>query len=295
MTDTISGTRVERLNVASVKRFRDIDELMADDLGPGRLMADELLSVAGLNLDLTDEQRVTLSRQEVAAVLDAGVRFEAVLMAGFAMQIVAHPDLADPRATYLLHEIGEETRHSRLFIDLLVKIGDRAKNPLAKWPLSAIDRISIPHVLKRPALLYTLVLGGEEIPDLIQKRVSEHPESDPHLAAVNRYHRSEEARHLSFARTLLPEVWATASWSDRFAVRHIAPMVIGGMWDTLVHPGVYAAAGLPGWKTWNAVRHDPARIAVRHEATRPVLTSLLEAGVMAEGRIPRGWHQLCGV
>ena len=48
-----------------------------------------------------------------------GVRFESVLMAGFSMEIVNRRDLTDPRVTYLLHEMGEETRHSRLFVRLL--------------------------------------------------------------------------------------------------------------------------------------------------------------------------------
>ena len=50
------------------------------------------------------------------------------------------------------------------------------------------------------------MLAGEEIPDLMQKLASEHPETDPLLAEVNRYHRQEEARHLAFARMRLPEL-----------------------------------------------------------------------------------------
>jgi hypothetical protein len=41
-----------------------------------------------------------------------GVRFESVLMAGFSMEILGRRDLTDPRVTYLLHEMGEETRHA---------------------------------------------------------------------------------------------------------------------------------------------------------------------------------------
>src|SRR5213078_1730618 len=98
------------------------------------------------------------------------------------------------------------------------------------------------------------------------------------------YHRAEEARHLAFARATLADQFAKASWTDRFAVRHVAPLVIGDMFRFLVHPGVYEAAGLPGWKTWKAANATPERVAVRHEATRPVLGALLDAGIVKPGR-----------
>ncbi|MBW3643507.1 MAG: hypothetical protein KY447_11395 [Actinobacteria bacterium] len=65
-------------------------------LGDGRLVADDLLSVAGIDLDLTSGQRVLLSREEVAAIAEEGTRFEAVLTAGFALQMSKAPDLTDP-------------------------------------------------------------------------------------------------------------------------------------------------------------------------------------------------------
>ena len=55
-------------------------------------------------------------------------------------------------------------------------------------------------VLNRPAVFCVLVLAGEEIPDLFQKKIADHPETDPFVRDVNHYHRMEEARHLAFAR-----------------------------------------------------------------------------------------------
>jgi hypothetical protein len=150
-------------------------------------------------------------------------------------------------------------------------------------------------IIRRPALLDVLVLAGEEIPDLLQKKAAEHPDTDPFLAEVNRYHRQEEARHLAFARTVLPEEWRAASWADRFAVRHVAPLVIRDMFRLLVHPGVYETVGLPGWATWRAVNRSSERVALRHEATRQVLDAMIRAKVFGPGRVPRGWRDLCGV
>jgi hypothetical protein len=287
--------KIERLSAVSLRRTIEPDVEVTGELGAGAVLSPELLSVAGLGLELSDDQLVKLSREEVASILDAGLRFEAILMAGFSFQLALQRDFTDPRVVYALHEMGEETRHSRLFARLLGQLGPTARNPLDHPVPRAVQRVGMGAIIRRPALLDVLVLAGEEIPDLLQKKASEHPDTDPFLAEVNRYHRQEEARHLAFARTVLPEQWSRASWTDRFAVRHIAPLVIRDMFRFLVHPGVYETVGLPGWPTWRAANRSAERVALRHEATRPVLEAILQAEVVAPGRVPRGWRRLCGV
>ena len=287
--------RVAKLNNASARRIIDPDKELPGQIGPGQVIADELLSTAGLDLDLTPEQKAKLSREEIAAIADAGIRFEAVLTAGFALQIVSSERVTDPRNVYLMHEIGEESRHSRLFVRMVEQLQPTAKNPIGGRIASALMRRGARRIVSLPALLYTLVLAGEEIPDLIQKRSVDHPATDPFIAAVNKYHRLEEARHLSFARSVLPEIWEKASLAEKVAVRRVAPLAIKGMFETLVHPGVYASIGLPAWETWKAVNKTPERIALRHEALRPVIKALMDAGVFRPGRVPKGWQSLCGV
>ena len=99
--------RVERLNRASLRRVIEPDADLPGSIGDGQLMADALLRIAGMDLDLTAAQRRILSRAEVASMFSAGTRFEAVLEIGFARQVAYAPDLTDPRITYLLHEVGE--------------------------------------------------------------------------------------------------------------------------------------------------------------------------------------------
>jgi hypothetical protein len=293
--DPISDVKIERLSAASLRRTIEPDVDVVGEVASGAVLPPELLSVAGLDLDLSPEQMSGLSREEVASIVDAGLRFEAILMAGFSYQLALQRDYTDPRVTYSLHEMGEETRHSRLFARLLGQLRPRARNPLDKRFFRAIQRLGMGAIIRRPALLDVLVLAGEEIPDLLQKQAAEHPDTDLFLAEVNRYHRQEEARHLAFARTVLPEQWRAASWTDRFAVRHVAPLVIRDMFRLLVHPGVYETVGLPGWATWRAVNRSSERVALRHEATRPVLEAMIRAKVFAPGRVPRGWRDLCGI
>ncbi|HEY2813105.1 MAG TPA: diiron oxygenase [Acidimicrobiales bacterium] len=287
--------RVDRLNSASLRRVIEPDHALPGQIGTGQILPDDLLSVAGLDLDLTPEQKAVLSREEVASIAQAGVNFEAVLMAGFSLRVVDSHDLTDPRVSYLLHEVGEETRHSRLFVRMIEQLEPTAKNPFARGIQSWLMRRGVRRVISLPSLFFTLVLGGEEIPDLVQKLACEHPDTDPFVREVNRYHRQEEARHLAFARIVLPETWRDASVIDRLAVKFVAPLIVGQMFDQLVHPGVYETVGLPGFDTWKRVRQLPKRVALRHEATRSVLRALVDAEVLVKGRIPRGWQRLCGV
>jgi hypothetical protein len=300
-TADVTGSKVARLSTASSRRTIEPDtHLPWGTLRSGQVIPDELLTLDDLVLDgkpvgLTVEQRGRLSREEVAAMLTMGVHFEAVLTAGFARQVAEAADLSDPRVTYMLHEIGEEARHSRAFIRLIDELGPTAENPIdtpfANWALHRLTR----SLAKTEALLFVMVLAGEEIPDLLQKLAADHPDTDPLLAALNRYHRMEEARHLSFARAVLPDAWARAGWIERQRIRFAAPLMIDQLWQAFVHPGVYATVGLPTWKTWKAVQRLPRRIELRKLATRPVLDTLLDAGVLRRGRVPRGWRKLCGV
>jgi hypothetical protein len=201
--------RIERLSVASVRKVLEPEELFDwSELGPGRVIGDDLLSVSGLDLDLTPEQRARLSREEVAAQLRMGIRFEAVLNAGFSLQ-VADAEPRDPRVTYMLHEIGEETRHQRAFVRLVEELRPTARNPLDRPLPRRVARAGIRQFLRMPALLMVLVLAGEEIPDLLQRLAAEHPDKtvvslDPLVCPCSTMNRIDEP-HLAWVLEELVE------------------------------------------------------------------------------------------
>ena len=237
---TAVDQRIERLSTASLKRILEPDVDVPGEVGDGQLLPDELLTLSHLPElfdTLTPEQKKTLAREEFGSIVETGVRFESVLMAGFSIDIVNRPDLTDPRVNYLLHEMGEETRHSRLFVRLLTQVRPKAKNPIDGPAIRVAQRILLPILTSMPSLFCLLVLSGEEVPDLMQKLASEHPDTDPMIKAVSKYHRQEEARHLAFARMLFPEQWASAGRLERFLVRHLGSHIAIGMFDTIVHPG----------------------------------------------------------
>ncbi|HEV8063203.1 MAG TPA: diiron oxygenase, partial [Acidimicrobiales bacterium] len=185
--------------------------------------------------------------------------------------------------------------HQRLFQRLLAQLAPRARQPIPFRLYRLGYRAVIEATIPNKAFFYTLVLAGEEIPDLFQKIAAENPATDPFIRAVNKYHRMEEARHLSFARAVLPEVWVDSSRLDRFLVRHVAPHLIGFMFDSMVHPGVYEVVGLPAWATWRRANRTEPRVAMRHASTRPIVSVLQDAGAFASRRVPRAWRKLAGV
>jgi hypothetical protein len=264
-------------------------------IGEGQVLPDELLSVAGLGLRLTPEQRLVLSRAEIASITDWEIRFEAVLEAGFAAQIATAPDLTAAPLTFMLHEMGEETGHQRLFQRLLGQLEPRAEWPIPRACVNFARRWVIHVAARHPAFLYVLVLAGEEITDVFQRAAAEHPGTDPFIRALYTYHRTEEANHVSFARAVYAEAWASGTWLDRFLVRWVAPSVIRLLFDGMVHPGVYETIGLAPWRTWRRVRRTTERALLRREATRPVVNGLIEAGAMRTGKVSRAWRKLSDV
>ncbi len=294
-TSTPNTARVERLNTASLRRVIEPDSDVVGTFTKDQVLPDELLSVAGLDIELSADQRAVLSREELASILRFGLLFESVLISGFGYQLALSTEVTDPRFTYALHELGEETRHSRLFVRVVEQLEPNQFNPIDTKLDSRLRSRMLPLLLRRPATLDAFVLVGEEIPDLFQKMAAEHPDTDPYVAAVSRYHRQEEARHLAFARTTVGEHYRNTTWTDRFAVRHIVPLAIVGMFDFMVQPFVYRTVGLPPLRTWSHVRKQPGRVELRRQCARAVLNALIDAGVLKKGRIPRRWRRVAGV
>ena len=297
MTDPATS-RVTKLNTASARRLIDPDADVPGGVGPGQIIPDDLLVDLGVDpTQLSEQQRITLSREATAAMYGLGLRIEAILMAGFTAQ-VATSDLTDPRTVYMLHEVGEETRHSRLFSRLIASIDPKVKLPLIddpryRWLHRLVAGLSFTVGMQFQSVFNAMVLTGEEIPDLIQKRVADRPDADPFLREVSKYHRLEEARHLSFARLRVAELWAESWWLERIAVRRVLPSIMRGLFDSFVHPGVYKAAGLPGFRTWREARRHPARVELRALTLRPVLAAMIEGGAVKPGRVGRSWRKAC--
>ena len=115
------------------------------------------------------------------------------------------------------------------------------------------------------------------------------------IKAVSKYHRQEEARHLAFARMLFPEQWAAAGPIERFLVRYLGSRIAIAMFDTIVHPGVYATVGLPTGRPGKPSTAPPAAPPCATGPCARCSPRCSTPGVFRGGRVPKGWQLACGV
>jgi hypothetical protein len=202
--------------------------------------------------ELTEEQRIALSREELANVLSVGLWFENILNRGLLLQLLRE-DPTSPFAHYVLTEMGDECRHMTMFGRVIDRVGARP------YRMGRVDRFltaALPHFL-RGSLLWVGALVGEEIFDAQQRRIMADPDLQPVVAQLMRIHVTEEARHIRFAREGVVHRMRDASWIERFLVRNLNG--IGGpvMRRSLVHRGIYHRAGLDVERAYREARANP--------------------------------------
>ena len=142
----------------------------------------------------------------------------------------------------------------------------------------------IPLLTSMPAMFCVAVLTGEEIPDLLpEARRASTLTPTPSSATVNRYHRQEEARHIAFARMILPELLEESEL--RRPDDGQARCASHRRWDVRLdgEPRCLQGRGSPGWKTWLAANRTPQRLEIKHGALRPLLAAVIDAGGFPPG------------
>ena len=204
-------------------------------------MQPERLSLYGTPIweAMTQEQRVEMSRHEVASIASVGLWFELILMQLMARELYDR-DPCTERTQYALTEIGDECRHSRRFGRAIARCGVPAYGPT-------------PHI-HRHGRAFKAVAGGvsafasilvaEEILDRWQRELMRDERVQPLIRMVSRIHVLEEARHMTFAREeverAIPRMGKAQLAFHRTMVAQTAFMVS----RTLVNPRVYAGVGL---------------------------------------------------
>ncbi|SDT41442.1 AurF N-oxygenase family protein [Actinoplanes derwentensis] len=233
---------------------------------------------------MTEEQRIDLTRHEVASIAGLGVWFETILMQ-LLIRDYFNQDPTAPHAQYALTEIGDECRHSVMFGRMIARLGTPVYQPtgvnqwLGKW---------IAHTGAGPRM-YAAILIAEEILDTLQREAMSHSDVQPLVRMVSRIHVVEEARHVRYAREELARQIRTAGRSrlhfDRLVIARAAYLT----GTRLIDPRVYRAVGIDPDEGRRAARANPHHRETLRWAGDRVVTFLSSLNLIGGPGITL-WH-----
>ena len=239
-TDTASGRLLR--SSARMSYDPDVDLDWDAPLAEGLwFMQPERLSLYGTAMwdRLTDQQRIELSRHEVASIASVGLWFELILMQMMARELYDADHTSD-RTHYALTEMGDECRHSIMFGRAIARCGVPAYGPSAH-----VHRLGRGFkAVASGVSAYASILVAEEILDRWQRELMRDERVQPLIRMVSRVHVLEEARHMTFAREEVERAVPTLSRASLALHRTLTAQTGFMVARTLVNPQVYAAVGL---------------------------------------------------
>ena len=145
--------------------------------------------------ELTDEQRIELTKHEAASVSSVGLWFEILLMQ-MLLRDVYDRDKHSRHVQFALTEVADECRHSVMF----ARAGERLNMP-GYGPARYIHQLGRlwGHFFKG-ANAYASVMAAEEILDMMQRDFMRDERVQPITRTVSHVHVVEESRHIRYAR-----------------------------------------------------------------------------------------------
>jgi hypothetical protein len=237
----------------------------------------ERVSLYGTELwqEMTPQQRVALSRHEMASVAGTGLWFEIILIQMLA-RYAYHQDPQAAHTQYALTEIGDETRHVIMFAKAINRAGLPTYRP-AKY-IHHLARLY--KATARGPAVFAPVLVAEEVTDRLQRETMNDESINPLVRMVNRIHVVEEARHVRFAREELARQLPRLNPVKRAVANVSAAVVAAFVVHSLISPEVYAAVGLDAKQARRAARRNPYNAETRRWMGEKILGFLNEQGMV---------------
>ncbi|MFD5831321.1 diiron oxygenase [Lentzea sp. NPDC060358] len=280
----------ERLLKSSAEKFYDpevdIDwsAPLADDLF---YIPEQRISLYGTPLydTLTREQRIELSKHELASIASVGLWFELLLMQ-MLVKVVYNTDPTTRHAQYALTEVADECRHSTMFARLVERVGCPAYGPTRHT--HRMGKL-LPVIGYGPAM-YGSILVAEEILDRLQREAMNDETVQPIVRMVNRIHVLEEARHVRFAREELQRGMAELKGYEKPYQKWLVGYVSMMITRAIINPRVYAAVGLDVREAHRQALANPRfQETIRWSGER-IMSFLDEAGLVGKPGM-RSWRR----
>jgi hypothetical protein len=256
--------------------FLDIDWDAPVDLDM-KFMPLERTSLYGTKLwdRMTDEQKIELSRQELASVASTGLWFEICLIQMLA-RWAYHRDPQDPRTQYALTEIGDETRHVVMFTKAIARMG----TPTYRPPQLVHQLARLYKAVATGPALFAPVLVAEEITDRLQREMVNDESVHPLVRMVNRIHVVEEARHVRFAREEVARQMGRIGPVNKIVTNVASAVVAAFVAGVLISPDVYREVGLDPVEALRAARSNPHWHESRRWMAEKIMGFLDEQGML---------------
>jgi hypothetical protein len=237
---------------------------------------------------LSQEQRLTLARHELASVAGTGLWFEIILIQMLA-RYAYHQDPQSPHTQYALTEIGDETRHVIMF----AKAIDRLGLPTYRPNRFVHQLARLYKATARGTALFAPVLVAEEVTDRLQRATMNDETIHPLVRMVNRIHVIEEARHVRFAREEVARLMPTMGPVAKLINNTVAAAVSAIVVSVLVSPQVYASVGLDPKQAARVARKNPHHRETRRWLAEKIMAFLDEQGMVT--RTTRPIYRLAGL
>ncbi|MGH3821737.1 MAG: AurF N-oxygenase family protein [Pseudonocardiaceae bacterium] len=225
---------------------------------------------------MSEEQRVALTRHELASLYCMGIWFETILMQMLVRHVYDCPS-GSAHARYAWTEIADECRHSVMFSRAAEKFGGPDYGP--DWLVRQLGR------LIKTISNTTLTFGGaiyvEELLDAVQREQMVDESLQPIVQKVSWIHVVEEARHIRYAREETLRQWPRLGWLGRAYSRFVLAQMVYFSTTRLIDPRVYAAVGLDVKEAVAAAAANPHWRQTKQFAARKVIEFFNEVGLIA--------------
>lgn len=217
----------------------DWDAPLADDK---YFLPPQMSSLYGTPLweQMSPQQRIDLSRHELANYLSMGIWFENMLNQSLLRGMI-HSSPTSDSTFYELTELGDEARHMLMFGKAIRRIG---VEPF--WPTGRHARsVNAMPFLFRGSMLWIAALVGEEIFDALQRRILDDGQDvQPLVHRLMRIHVTEEARHIQFARDGIRRDVAALPARTRWIVSNLHGLGASLYLKNFTRRGLYQRVGL---------------------------------------------------
>jgi len=225
---------------------------------------------------MSAQQRIELTKHEVASLYSIGIWFETILMQMLVRHVYDRPK-GSAHARYAWTEIADECRHSVMFSRAAEKFGGPEYGP-GRF-VHHLGRLL--KTVSNGTLTFGAALYVEEILDVLQREQMADESLQPMVQKVSRIHVIEEARHIRYAREETLRQWPRLGPLGRAYSRIILAIAVYFATTRLIDPKVYAAAGLDVDEAVAAAAANPHWRQTKQSAARKVVTFLNEVGLIA--------------